>query len=65
LIVEGYAVYTRIPASVKEEAPSVSIVVFPAIRKGLFVAGQLQHLRVRVFPPDTPAVMRSIKVRDG
>jgi hypothetical protein len=29
------------------------------------VAGQLQHLRVRVFPPDTPAVMRSIKVRDG
>jgi hypothetical protein len=28
------------------------------------VAGQLQHLRVRVFPPDTPAVVRFIKVRD-
>ena len=39
LIVEGYAVYTCVPASLKEEAPSVRVVVFPAIRDGLFVVG--------------------------
>jgi hypothetical protein len=45
--------------------PSLRIVVFPAFCQSLRVAGQLQHLRVGVFPSVALAVMRSDEVRNG
>ena len=57
VLVKRYSVDAGVPASIKQEAPGIGVVVFPALRERLLMTGQFQSLCVGIFPSDTPAVV--------
>jgi hypothetical protein len=55
--IERNSIRPGIAASIEQQAPCLSVIIYPAIGQDTFVPIQFKSLRIGVFPATTPTVM--------
>src|ERR1700722_214300 len=56
-LIESNLIRPGVAASIEQQAPCLSVIIFPAIGQDTFVPIQFKSFRVGVFPTTTPTVM--------
>ena len=56
-LIERNSIRPGIAAGIEQQAPCLSVIIFPAIGQDTFVPIQFKSFRIGVFPATTPTVM--------